>query len=206
MVDLHSYISFRYKTWWFKIFIDHIPFKVVIGAPPVAQWYRIHLPMQEAQVPTLIQEDSTHMPQSSNKPLCASMLNRFSRVRLCATCPPGSSVHGTGFSRQEYWSGLPCPPPGGLPDPGVESGSPVSFAVQASPLPLSNRGSRTTSLGHNYWACALPREATAMRSLWTTTREEPPLGATREKPVLQQRHSPGKNKLKKKNFKIPIQK
>ena len=26
-----------------------------------------------------------------------------------------------GFSRQEYWSGLPCPPPGGLPDPGTEA-------------------------------------------------------------------------------------
>ena len=25
-----------------------------------------------------------------------------------------------GFSRQEYWSGLPRPPPGGLPDPGIE--------------------------------------------------------------------------------------
>ena len=25
-----------------------------------------------------------------------------------------------GFSRQEYWSGLPCPPPGDLPDPGIE--------------------------------------------------------------------------------------
>jgi len=25
-----------------------------------------------------------------------------------------------GFSRQEYWGGLPCPPPGGLPDPGIE--------------------------------------------------------------------------------------
>ena len=24
------------------------------------------------------------------------------------------------FSRQEYWSGLPCPPPGNLPDPGIE--------------------------------------------------------------------------------------
>ena len=24
------------------------------------------------------------------------------------------------FSRQEYWSGLPCPPPGELPDPGIE--------------------------------------------------------------------------------------
>ena len=28
-----------------------------------------------------------------------------------------------GFSRQEYWSGLPCPPPGDLPDPGIESAS-----------------------------------------------------------------------------------
>jgi len=25
-----------------------------------------------------------------------------------------------GFSRQEYWSGLPCPPPGDLPNPGIE--------------------------------------------------------------------------------------
>jgi len=25
-----------------------------------------------------------------------------------------------GFSRQEYWSGLPCPPPGDLPDPAIE--------------------------------------------------------------------------------------
>ena len=33
-----------------------------------------------------------------------------------------------GFSRQEYWSGLPCPPTGNLPDPGTE---PVSFAFPA---------------------------------------------------------------------------
>ena len=33
--------------------------------------------------------------------------------------PPGSSVHGI-FSRQEYWSGLPFPSPGDLPDPGIE--------------------------------------------------------------------------------------
>ena len=37
----------------------------------------------------------------------------------------------TGFSRQEYWSGWPCPPPGGLPDPGMEPGSP---ALQAYSL------------------------------------------------------------------------
>ena len=36
------------------------------------------------------------------------------------------------FSRQEYWSGLPFPSPGDLPDPGVEPGSP---ALQADALP-----------------------------------------------------------------------
>ena len=38
-----------------------------------------------------------------------------------------------GFSRQEYWSGLPFPPPGDLPDPGIEPGSP---ALQVDPLPI----------------------------------------------------------------------
>ena len=37
-----------------------------------------------------------------------------------------------GFSRQEYWSGLPFPPPGDLPDPGIEPGSP---ALEADALP-----------------------------------------------------------------------
>ena len=34
-----------------------------------------------------------------------------------------------GFFRHEYWSGLPCPPPGDLPDPGIEPASPVSPAL-----------------------------------------------------------------------------
>ena len=37
-----------------------------------------------------------------------------------------------GLSRQEYWSAWPCPPPGDLPDPGIE---PVSLALQADSLP-----------------------------------------------------------------------
>ena len=37
-----------------------------------------------------------------------------------------------GFSRQEYWSGLLCPPPGDLPNPGIERGS---LALQANSLP-----------------------------------------------------------------------
>ena len=41
------------------------------------------------------------------------------------------------FSRQEYWSGLPFPSPGDLPDPGTE---PVSPAWQVDSLPLSHLG------------------------------------------------------------------
>ena len=39
---------------------------------------------------------------------------------------------GMGFSRQEYWSGLPFPSPGDLPNPGIESGS---LTLQAYALP-----------------------------------------------------------------------
>ena len=35
------------------------------------------------------------------------------------------------FSRQEYWSGLPFPPPGDLLDPGIETASPMGLAFQA---------------------------------------------------------------------------
>ena len=43
-----------------------------------------------------------------------------------------------GFSQQEYWSGLPCPPPGHLPDPGIKL---VFSALQEDSLPLSHLGS-----------------------------------------------------------------
>ena len=51
-------------------------------------------------------------------------------AKLCLTLwdptdcsPPGSSFHG--ISRQEYWSGLPFPSPGDLPDPGIKPASPA---------------------------------------------------------------------------------
>ena len=58
----------------------------------------------------------------------------LSRVRLFAT--PWTVAHqaplSMGFSRQEYWSGLPFPSPGDLPNPGIEPRSP---ALQADALP-----------------------------------------------------------------------
>ena len=45
------------------------------------------------------------------------------------------------FSRQEYWTGLPWPPPGDLLDPGIEPASPVSSASQVDSSLLSHQGS-----------------------------------------------------------------
>ena len=50
---------------------------------------------------------------------------------------PARLLCSSGFSRQEYWSGLPCPPPGNLPKPGIESRSP---ALQADSLPSEPPG------------------------------------------------------------------
>ena len=46
-----------------------------------------------------------------------------------------------GFSKKQYWSGLPCLPLGDLPDPGIELMSPAAPALQAECLPLSHQGS-----------------------------------------------------------------
>ena len=45
------------------------------------------------------------------------------------------------FSRQEYWSGLPFPLPGDLPNPGIKPLSPASPALLVDSLPLSHQGS-----------------------------------------------------------------
>ena len=66
----------------------------------------------------------------------------LSRVRLFAT-PWTVALQAPlsmGFSRQEYWSGLPFPSPGYLPDPGIEPVSPVSSALQADSLPSEPSG------------------------------------------------------------------
>ena len=64
-------------------------------------------------------------------------------VKSCLTLAnPWSVAHqaslSKGFSRQEYWNGLPFPSPGDLQDPGIEPASP---ALQADSLPMNLQGS-----------------------------------------------------------------
>ena len=62
-----------------------------------------------------------------------------------------------GFSRQEYWSELPFPPPGDLPDPGVEPESLVSPALQADSL-LSEPPGKPKTVKHKVAAKANEKE------------------------------------------------
>ena len=62
---------------------------------------------------------------------CMSVLSRFSHIQLFVTLwtVARQASLSTGFSRQEDWSGLPCPPPGDLPDPGIELVFPAAPAL-----------------------------------------------------------------------------
>ena len=67
------------------------------------------------------------------------VLRCFSHVQLVVT--PWTITHqvplSMGFSQQEYWSRLSCPPPGNIPDPGIKH---ASLVFQADSLLLSPRG------------------------------------------------------------------
>ena len=76
------------------------------------------------------------------------MPSRFSRVRLFASL--WTATHqaplSMGFSRKAYWSGLPCPPPGDLPNTGIEPESPASPALAGGFFILASPGKTTYAL------------------------------------------------------------
>ena len=77
--------------------------------------------------------------------LCVCVWSCFSHVQLFVTlCTEAYQAPlSMGFSRQSYWSGLPCPPPGNLPNPGIKL---RSFALQVDSLPSEPPG----KLSHAY--------------------------------------------------------
>ena len=128
----------------------------------------------------------------------ACMLSPFSRVRLFATpwTVARQAALSLGFSRQEYWSGLPFPPSGDLPDPGIKSGSPAlqPDSLLSEPpekpktLPLDlNKSDIWPSLLVQWLRILLPMQGTWVRSLiWedptclgATTTTEPALQSLR---------------------------
>ena len=85
------------------------------------------------------QKHLPHLPHPSHQTtghslevLCMPAKSLQSCLTLCDSMAPLSM----GFSRQEYWSGLTCRPPGDLPDPGIEPTSLTSPALAGDSLPL----------------------------------------------------------------------
>ena len=70
------------------------------------------------------------------------LLSHFSHVQLCVTLwtVAHQAPLSMGFSRQEYWNGLPCCPSGDFPNPETEPTSPASPALQADSLPTELHG------------------------------------------------------------------
>ena len=60
--------------------------------------------------------------------MCVLSCSVLSNSAIPVDCSPPDALCPWGFSRQEYWSGLLCPPAGDLPDPGIE---PVSLTFPA---------------------------------------------------------------------------
>ena len=99
-----------------------------------------------------------------------SSFQLLSHVRLFVT--PWTVAHqappSMEFSRQEYWSGLPFPSPGNLPNSGFEPGSP---ALRADSLPSEPPGDRSTSrimikgsINNPIYSCSYLKETTSKPS------------------------------------------
>ena len=120
----HLYLFTRIGAAWPRL----VPFFESLGRKPPASDYKVQI-LAAGQ--------------------CACMLSCFSCVRLFATlwAIAFQAPLSMGFSRQEYWSGLLCCPPGDLPDPGTEPGSLMSPAWQVGSLPLEPHGRPTQDNG-----------------------------------------------------------
>ena len=92
------------------------------------------------------------------------VLSHFSCVQLSVTlwAVAHQGPLSTGFSRQEYWSGLPCPPPEDLPNPEIKLRSPE---LQVDSLPSEPPGN-----------CQIQKTKTKTKTIYWTVFQQLPSG------------------------------
>ena len=101
-------------------------------------------PLCQLQYKKTIRETQLREILQNTWPCMHAKISRFSRVWLFVTLRTVAcqAPLSTGFSRQEYWNGLPCPPPADLPHPVIEHRSPAlqadSFTAESLGKPLSH--------------------------------------------------------------------
>ena len=84
--------------------------------------------------------------------ICVCVYAQLLQSRLFAT--PWTVAYlaslSMGFSWQEYWSGLPCPSPGDLPDPRIKPTAPISPILHMDYLPLSHQVIKYIQIIHTH--------------------------------------------------------
>ena len=97
------------------------------------------------QISTFYEEISSNALETNPNPVWLFCLHAVCLVMSDSWSPPWTVACqvplSIGLPRQEYWSGVPFPPPGGLPVPGIKSVSHASPAFQADSFPVGHRGS-----------------------------------------------------------------
>ena len=109
------------------------------------------------------------------------MCMRAKSPQSCPTlCDPMAhqATLSMGFSRQEYWSGLPCPPPGVLPDPEIKPASLKSLALAGGFFTTSTTWEALHAVGN-------PARGPQLLSPHSRASEPQLLKPTRLEPVLQ---------------------
>ena len=130
---------------------------------------------------------------------CETVAQMWPQLLLLFSCPDGSNSFvppwtaarqaplSMGFSRQEYWSGLPCPPPGDLPNPGI--------------VPMSLKSPALASRFFTVWAT---REArVAPEPLAGGTRRHPWLGLLQLSPANHTTRAGCAQRLQRPSYRTP---
>ena len=117
-----------------RLFVPPGKLKLVVrDANEALGWHSVHSCLY-----ILASRKSLSMPIE-----CVCLLSHFSCVWLFLTCQAPLSV---GFPRQECWSGLPCPPPGNLSDPGTEPVTVMSPALAGGVFTTSTLGNPSMAI------------------------------------------------------------
>ena len=80
-------------------------------------------------IPPQAQNIFLQMLEWNSLPILVGLVTKLCPTLVTSWTVAHQAPLSMGFSKQEYWSGLPFPSPGGLPDPGIEPGSPPLQAV-----------------------------------------------------------------------------
>ena len=153
-LEIIMYLVWKYYCCW--LYFPKSATKFFPSYMLFLQWHSFHRQVRfmfsPFKVPGLETAECCYVTSEvrSERVTHECMLSHFSRVQLFVILwtVARQALLSKEFSRQEHWSGLPCPPPGDLPDPGIKPASLTSPALSGRFFTTSAtcKGDRASSL------------------------------------------------------------